>query len=115
MKNIIEGLQAISTELELSYIYQNGMSFDEFIDAIEVYISEQEIIYYSKAIEYLKENDASLKDSLALAIEYGYSLDNLSSETLATLLYQSILNEELSDIRDEIEEIFDNAEDQDEE
>jgi len=113
--NTLEKLNAISTELELSYIYQDGMSFDEFIEAIDVYISEQEIIYYSKAIEYLKENDASLKDSLALAIEYGYSLDNLSSETLATLLYQSILNEELSDIRDEIEEIFDNAEDEDEE
>lgn len=112
--NTLEKLNAISTELDLNYIYQDGMSFDEFIEAIQDYINEQEIIYYSKAIDFLRDNDTSLKDSLELAIEYGFSLKNLSSEILATLLHQSILNDDLNNIRSEIEEIFDNADEEDE-
>lgn len=45
-----------------------------------------EIIYYSNAIEYLKENDTSLNESLSLASEYGYTPENLNSEVLASLL-----------------------------
>ena len=44
-----------------------------------------EIIYYYKAMEYLKENDTSLSESIELAIEYGYTLEGLNSETLASL------------------------------
>ena len=44
-----------------------------------------EIIYYSKAMEYLIENDASLYESIELATEYGYTLDNINSELLASL------------------------------
>lgn len=45
-----------------------------------------DIIYYSNAIEYLSNNDASLHESLSIAAEYGYSVDSLSSEILASLL-----------------------------
>jgi len=45
-----------------------------------------EIVYYSTAIEYLKENDPSLSNSLELAAEYGYTTENLNSEILASLL-----------------------------
>ena len=45
----------------------------------------EEIIYYSNAINYLKENDASLSESLEIATEYGYTLENLNSEILASL------------------------------
>ena len=45
-----------------------------------------DIIYYSNAIEYLSNNDASLHKSLELASEYGYELKDLSSELLASLL-----------------------------
>ena len=44
-----------------------------------------EIIYYHKAMEYLKENDTSLNESLELAAEYGYTTENLNSELLASL------------------------------
>ena len=44
-----------------------------------------EIIYYYKAIEYLKENDSSLWESLEIAKEYGYTLENINSELLASL------------------------------
>ena len=45
----------------------------------------EEIIYYSKAIVYLKENDASLSESLEIATELGYTTENLNSELLASL------------------------------
>ncbi len=45
----------------------------------------EEIIYYHTAIDYLKENDASLSESLEIATEYGYTLENLNSEILASL------------------------------
>ena len=45
----------------------------------------EEIIYYSKAIKYLQENDSSLSESIELANEYGYTLENINSELLASL------------------------------
>ncbi len=57
-----------------------------------IYISsEQEIIYYARAIEYLSKNDPSLMESLELAHEYGYAVEKLNSEVLATLHYQNAL------------------------
>lgn len=44
-----------------------------------------EIIYYSKAIKYLAENDASLGESINISLEIGLSLENINSETLASL------------------------------
>ena len=45
-----------------------------------------EIIYYINAIKYLQENDASLSESINIACEMGYSLENINSELLASLL-----------------------------
>ena len=67
------------------------IKFDDYDEAIE-YCYEQEIIYYSKAMDYLMENDASLKDSLAIATEYGIDdPSKLNSEYLATIHYQDAL------------------------
>lgn len=44
-----------------------------------------EIIYYSNAIEYLKENDSSFSESLEIAYELGYETQHLNSELLASL------------------------------
>jgi len=38
-----------------------------------------EIIYYSNAIKYLQENDASLNESINIAFLHGYELKNLNS------------------------------------
>jgi hypothetical protein len=62
--------------------YDTNDIFDELQD--NGYFQE-EIIYYSKAMQYLIENDCSLSESLEIAHEYGYNLDNLNSETLATI------------------------------
>ena len=44
-----------------------------------------EIIYYDKAMDYLREHDTSLSESIEIAHEYGYTLENINSETLASL------------------------------
>ena len=69
----------------------------------------EEIIYYSTAIRYLKENDPSLCESLEIATEYGYEAKNLNSELLASL-HASQKKEEtfFEDIAPELENLFNN-------
>lgn len=66
-----------------------------------------EIIYYSNAMEYLKENDPSLKESFRIVSEYGYEIENLSSEVLASILASENTQNEFEDLEDEITEILD--------
>lgn len=49
-------------------------------------ITNTEVINYTNAIEYLSENDCSLNESFELARELGFTLDNIDSEILASLL-----------------------------
>ena len=74
-----------------------------------------EIIYYSNAIKYLQENDASFQESLEIAEEYGYELKNLNSEVLASLLASRYSQESFYDIKEEIEEFFAELEEEGEE
>ena len=111
---ISERLQSLNFSLQLEYYYQDGQTFDEFNDAIRDAINSEEIIYYSKAIEYLKENDPSLNRSLSIAKEFGLEIDNLNSELLATLLYQEELSEEYSEIQNEVEQIFEEENEEEE-
>ena len=69
----------------------------------------EEVIYYSTAIRYLKDNDPSLTESLEIATEYGYEAKNLNSELLATL-HASHKKEEtfFEDIAPELENLFNN-------
>ena len=64
---------------------------------------QQEVIYYYNAIEYLKENDASLQESMEIADEYGYAPRDINSELLASLLKSQKCREEFSELRGEIE------------
>jgi hypothetical protein len=65
-----------------------------------------DIFYYSKAMEYLSENDFSLSESIDIAIELGYSLENINSELLASLHASQKAREDFHDITDEIDEIL---------
>jgi hypothetical protein len=65
-----------------------------------------EIIYYARAMEYLKENDPSLQESLEIANEFGFSLDSLNSETLASLLASRNAEEQFFELQSEIDEFF---------
>ena len=68
---------------------------------------DSEIIYYSNAINYLKENDPSLQESLSIASEYGYEVYDLNSEILASLLSSQKIREEFYELENEITEFFD--------
>ena len=65
-----------------------------------------EIIYYSKALDYLRENDPSLNESLEIASEYGYEVGNLNSEILASLLASKLVREEFQELESEITDFF---------
>lgn len=111
MKTIKEFLGTLTTELDLQYNYQDDMTFREFEEAIDTYIRESsDVIYYSKAMEFLQEHDPSLRESLGLASDLGYDPSDLNSEILATLLNQQKLFEEWSELSSEIEEYFDEYE-----
>ena len=69
----------------------------------------EEVIYYSTAIRYLKENDPSLTESLEIATEYGYEAKNLNSEVLASLhASKKKENTFFEDIAPELENLFNN-------
>ena len=90
-----------------------GMSMDSIDEAAERYISEHcDIIYYSNAIDFLQTHDPSLTDSLDLARDYGYDIGSLNSEVLATLLNEQFMRQEWYDMRDDVESIIDDIEDE---
>ena len=95
-------------DIDLANLYYKDDTFTDFCDKVNDAIMHEDIIYYYKAMEYLKENDASLSDSLDIASEYGYETKDLNSELLATLLYQQRLTEQWYEISEQIEELFNN-------
>ena len=72
-------------------------NFEDYDQAIE-YCYEQEIIYYSKAMNYLIENDPSLRESMAIANEYGSDIERINSEYLATIHYQDSLINSIEEV-----------------
>ncbi len=80
--------------------------YDSLYEGIQEQITEHEVIYYGVAMEYLSEHDSSLKESMGLAHDMGYSCQDVNSELLATLLQQQNLTEELNNLATELEECF---------
>ena len=106
MTSIYNKLNELSSNLYLSDYYTKGIEIDQFMEEALEGIYCQEIIYYYKAMEYLKENDNSLNLSLEIADELGFETSSLNSEVLATLLYQDNLRNELYNLQDEIDQIL---------
>lgn len=75
---------------------------------------DEEIIYYSRALDYLRENDPSLRESLELAAGMGYSAGALNSELLASILASEKNRETWSNHRDKITELIEAINDADE-
>ena len=68
-----------------------------------------EIIYYHKAMEYLKEHDTSLNESLELAAEMGFNLSYINSECLASLhASQQRMNKFWEDVEPKLDKIINN-------
>lgn len=93
----------IDSVLNTEY-YDEITSTDELYNVLYERVNEVEIIYYSTAMEILKEEDQSLTESLNLANELSYTPENLNSEILATLLIHERCNDELNDFIQEVEE-----------
>lgn len=95
---------------------EDHASADDLYNAIEDGNGfDVEIIYYSRAIDYLKENDESLRESLSLAHEMGYTPENLNSEILASLLASQKARKDFEALRSEIDDFFSSLEETEDE
>lgn len=115
LENIFKYIQSETDELVTDYIDMEDIlkmeSYDELYEELEeVGFFLVDIIYYGKAIEYLKEHDPSLQHSLELASEMGYSPDGLNSEILASILAGDKVLASFCSFSNELEEILSNDE-----
>ena len=100
------------TKIEiLSNIELNDIDIENPFESIYTAIDENngfdiEIIYYSNAMEYLTRNDNSLRESIEIALNYGYELKNINSELLASLLASQNSRDEFNNYENEINELF---------
>jgi len=127
-QKVTEFLRGLHTEIDpTDYINVEDLEIEDFqndiFDTICDTINDnngfdQEVIYYASAIEYLRENDPSLRESLEIASEFGFDPKNLNSEILASLLKTQNVTEEFYELRDEVNsffsELYDELEDEEE-
>ncbi len=111
-EKIYDFLKNLSTEVSiLDYIKIEDIDFENAFDYIFDKIYEDggfdiEVIYYNTAIDYLMRNDPSLRNSLELAYEFGFKVNQLTSEILASLLKSDEVKEEFLELEDEITDFF---------
>ena len=122
MKTKIENfLSELNTEIDvLNLIDIDSIDYDYPFESISDMIQENnvfnvDIIYYSNAIDYLSENDPSLRESLAIAYDMGFTVDSLNSEILASLLKTENVRNDFYQLEDEINTFFEELEEEEEE
>ena len=110
-----EFLKSLTIDIDVAYHVEldeiDLTQPDEVYEAIREQLEEanafdEEIIYYSRAMEFLTEHDNSLRRSLQIAEDMGFSPKDLSSETLASLLASEVNREVFSDLESEITDFF---------
>jgi len=110
-----EFLSNLKTDIDIVYHvdideldFENGDGiFDQIREQLDsANAFDTEIIYYSRAMEFLTEHDTSLKRSLEIAQEMGYEPKNLSSEVLASLLAGEVNREDFAELETEITDFF---------
>lgn len=105
-------LKNLGTEVDiLNYIDIENIDFSDAYNSIYEMIDESggfdiEIIGYYNAMEYLKENDYSLNQSIELACDMGYELKNVNSELLASLLASQNVRYDFMTFENEINSYF---------
>lgn len=117
-EKIEDFLSNLTTEIDILNCVdcENIESYDDIYNQIEENQGfEIEIIYSSNAIEYLANNDPSLQESCNLAFNMGYDVSNINSELLATLLASQNAREEFQELKNEIDEFFEELEELEEE
>ena len=112
IKTLKEANKETSVDIK-QYIDDIDIDEDTTSDDIKDYFFDNnafdiEIVYYSNAIKFLSENDASLADSLELASEYGYEVENLNSTILASLLASKLEQENFDFCESEVNELIEN-------
>ena len=100
-------------EIDIDYILSPYPYLDNINDSNDLYeIIENndgfniDIIYYSRAMKYLSENDTSLSESVEIASDMGFDLENINSDTLASLHASQKVREDFYSITDKINEIL---------
>ena len=111
-QQIRDFLKDLNSDL-LDYIDIDKIDDNNPFDSIFEMIDEAggfdiDIIYSNDAINYLKENDPSLKESLELATEAGFFIDDLNSVILANLLAHKKASNEFLEYREKINSFFEN-------
>jgi len=106
----LEHFQEDATDFINTGVQDDLIEYDPheiFNDLLDSGFFNVEIIYYYKAMEYLKENDCSLSESIEIASEMGFSLENLNSEALASI-HASRQREEIfhEEILPQLEKIY---------
>ena len=111
-ERVAEFLKGLHTTIDiLDYVNPEDIDIENAYESILDKLQDNggfnvEIIYYSTAIKFLQENDASLKESLEIAEEYGFEISSLNSEVLASLLASRQAEEEFYDLQSEIDDFF---------
>ena len=118
IENFLSGLM---TDIDiLNLINLEDINFSDPYNSIYEMIDENngfdmEVIYYASAMEYLMENDNSLRESLEIAHELGYTADKINSELLASLLKSQNERENFTELESEINDFFSGLEEEEEE
>lgn len=110
IKTFLDSIEIDNVNL-MDFVDIDEIDTDNAADSIFYMVQDNggfdvEIIYYSNAIEYLKRYDNCLTESIELAIEYGYTLENINSELLASLLASKNAMSDYWDYQNEINEFF---------
>ena len=122
MKKKIENFLAnLKTEIDVLYFVDiDNIDMSNPFDSICEMIEDNngfdiDVIYYSNAIDYLRKYDPSLRKSLAIAYDMGFTVDNLNSEVLANLLKTENVRNDFYSLKDDINNFFEALEEEEEE
>lgn len=108
LEKMKEFYKTLKSEIDLcEFADEDHENFNDLQSAIDDGSGfDIEILYYGSAMEYLTNNDPSLRESLELASGMGFDLKNLNSETLASLLASENSRSEFAELESEIEAFF---------
>lgn len=111
----IDICQYLHDDSEVESIITNSNPFDKLLETItdNGIFNDIYIMYYTVALDFLRDNDPSLQDSLGLAHDLGFTAENLNSELLASLLAADIARNELSDKENAINEFVESLNESD--
>lgn len=112
MKTIEKFISELNTDIDvLNLIDIDNIDYSDAFYSIYEMIDDNggfniNIIYCSNAIDYLSKYDPSLRDSLEIALDMGFSLNAINSEILASLLASQNAREDFYELEDEINNFF---------